>query len=389
MIPQIDLTRQHAALRAELLEAAGRVLTSCRFILGPEVQALEGELAALCGARHGIGVNSGTDALLLALKAVGVRPGDEVITPAFSFVASASTIVLAGAVPVFVDIDSRTYNLDPGRLEAAITPRTRAVVPVHLYGQPAAMDAIMAVARARGLAVVADAAQAVGARYAGQGVGAWGDAACLSFYPTKNLGACGDGGMVLTNRDDVAERVRLLRDHGAPRKYTHVELGYSSRLDELQAAFLRVKLKRLPHWNETRRRIAQRYAELLAGLPLALPVERPPAWHIYHQFTLRTAKRDALAAALGELGVGTSIHYPSTIPAQPVFSNALASSSAAAPPATAAARPAASTIDASSGCPCAEQAAAEVLCLPCFPELTDDEITRVAAAVKTAVARVC
>ncbi len=367
MIPQIDLTRQHEALRAELIEAAGRVLDSCRFILGPEVQTLESELAAFCGARHGIGVNSGTDALLLALKAVGVKPGDEVITSAFSFVASASTIVLAGAVPVFADIDPQTYNLDPARLEAAITPRTRAVVPVHLYGQPAAMDAITATAQSHKLAVVADAAQAVGARYADRPVGAWGDAVCLSFYPTKNLGGCGDGGMVLTTRDDVAERVRLLRDHGASRKYMHVELGYSSRLDELQAALLRVKLKRLPAWNDARRRIAGRYAELLAGLPLTLPVERTPAWHIYHQFTVRTGKRDALAAALGELGVGISVHYPSTIPAQPAFARA----------------------DASGACPCAEQAAAEVLCLPCYPELTDDEVGRVAAAVKQAVARVC
>jgi dTDP-4-amino-4,6-dideoxygalactose transaminase len=366
MIPQIDLKRQHEALRAELLEAAARVLDSCRFILGPEVQALERELAALCGARHGVGVNSGTDALLLALKAVGVKPGDEVITSAFSFVASASTVVMAGAVPVFADIDPQTYNLDPARLEAAITARTRAVVPVHLYGQPAAMDAITAVARARGLAVVADAAQAVGARYAELPVGAWGDAVCLSFYPTKNLGACGDGGMVLTTSDDVAERVRLLRDHGAPRKYMHVELGYSSRLDELQAALLRVKVKRLPGWNEARRRIARRYAELLASLPLTLPVERPPAWHIYHQFTVRTGKRDALVAALGELGVGTSVHYPSTIPAQPAFARA----------------------EAPGSCPCAEAAAAEVLCLPCYPELSEAEVERVAAAVKEAVARV-
>jgi dTDP-4-amino-4,6-dideoxygalactose transaminase len=367
MIPQIDLKRQHDALRAELLEAAARVLDSCRFILGPEGQALEGELAAFCGARHGVGVNSGTDALLLALKAVGVQPGDEVITSAFSFVASASTIVMAGAVPVFVDIDPQTYNLDPARLEAAITRRTRAVMPVHLYGQPAAMDAVAAIARNHELAVVADAAQAVGARYADRGIGAWGDAVCLSFYPTKNLGACGDGGMVLTTRDDVAERVRLLRDHGAPRKYTHVELGYSSRLDELQAALLRVKLKRLAEWNDARRRIARRYAALLAGLPLTLPVERPPAWHVYHQFTVRTGKRDALAAALGELGVGTSIHYPSIIPAQPAFARA----------------------EATGTCPCAEQAAAEVLCLPCYPELTDDQVGRVAEAIKQAVARVC
>ena len=242
MIPQIDLKRQHESLRAELMDAAARVLDSCRFVLGPEGQALERELADLCGARHGVGTGSGTDALLLALKAVGVRPGDEVITSAFSFVASATTIVMAGATPVYVDIEPDTFNLDPARVERAITSRTRAIVPVYLYGQVAAMDALGELARARGLVIVADAAQAVGASYAGRPVAAWADATALSFYPTKNLGACGDGGMVLTTRDDVAERVRLLRDHGAPRRYTHVELGGCSRLDELQAALLRVKL---------------------------------------------------------------------------------------------------------------------------------------------------
>lgn len=368
-IPQIDLRRQHEALREELLTAASRVLAGSRFILGPEVEALERELAALCEARHGIGVNSGTDALLLALKAVGVGPGDEVITSPFSFVASASTIVLAGATPVYVDVDPETFNLDPERLSAAIGPRTRAIVPVHLYGQPAPMDRIVSIAQARGIAVVADAAQAIGARYDGKGVAAWGDAACLSFYPTKNLGACGDGGMILTTRDDVAERVRRLRDHGAARKYLHVELGFSSRLDELQAAMLRVKLRRLPEWNERRRALAARYGRLLAGLPLALPVEQPPARHVYHQYTVRTAKRDALAAALGERAVGTAIHYPTILPCQPLFALRPESSAAA-----------------ESAFPNAFQAAGEVLGLPCFPELTDSEVDRVAAAVKEALA---
>jgi dTDP-4-amino-4,6-dideoxygalactose transaminase len=365
-IPQIDLKRQHEALRAELMEASARVLDSCRFILGPEGATLERELAAQCGARHGVGTGSGTDALLLALKAVGVGPGDEVITSAFSFVASGTTVVMAGATPVFVDVDPATYNLDPGRVERAITPRTRAIVPVHLYGQPAAMDTLCEIARAHRVAVVADAAQAVGAAYAGRPVAAWGDVSILSFYPTKNLGGCGDGGMVLTTRDDVAARVRLLRDHGAPRRYTHVELGGCSRLDELQAALLRVKLKRLPQWNERRRAIAAHYSAALAGLPLGLPVERPPAHHIYHQYTVRSAKREALAAALAALGVGTSIHYPSTIPAQPVF-----------------ARP-----NADREFPAATQAAAEVLCLPCYPELTDAEVGQVVEAVKRSVAEV-
>ncbi|HSL49225.1 MAG TPA: DegT/DnrJ/EryC1/StrS family aminotransferase [Candidatus Deferrimicrobiaceae bacterium] len=365
-IPQIDLKRQHEALRGELMEAVARVLDSCRFILGPEGQALESELAGLCGARHGVGTGSGTDALLLALKAVGVKPGDEVITSAFSFVASATTIVMAGATPVFVDIESDTFNLDPARVERAITPRTRAIVPVYLYGQVAAMDVLGDLARARGLAIVADAAQAVGASYAGRPVAAWGDATTLSFYPTKNLGACGDGGMVLTTRDDVAERVRLLRDHGSSRKYTHVELGGCSRLDELQAALLRVKLKRLPEWNERRRAVARHYSAALAGLPLILPVERPPARHVYHQYPVRSAKREALAQALAGLGVGTSVHYPSTIPAQPLFS-----------------RP-----NADREFPVATQAAAEVLCLPCYPELRDPEVDQVVDAIKRALAQV-
>src|SRR5258705_12870388 len=321
MIPAIDLARQHQALRAELLAAATGVLDSCRFVLGPEGQTLERELAALCGARLGVGTGSGTDALLLALKAVGVVPGDEVITSAFSFVASGTTIVMAGATPVSVDVDPGTYNLDPARVERAIPARPRAIVPVHLYGQPAKMDAICDLARAHGLAVVGDAAQAVGAAYGGRPVAAWGDVSILSFYPTKNLGGCGDGGMVLTTRDDVAERVRLLRDHGSSTKYVHTELGYSSRLDELQAALLRVKLTHLAEWTDARRRLAARYRDGLAGTGLGLPAERPPARHVYHQFAVRAPGRDALAAALAARGVGTSVHYPTILPCQPLFSH--------------------------------------------------------------------
>ena len=339
---------------------------SCRFILGPEVTALEAELAARCGVGHGIGVNSGTDALVLALKAVGVGPGDEVITSAFSFVASASTALMLGARPVFVDIDPVTFNLDPELVDRAVTPRTRAILAVHLYGQPAAMDAIGTIARARKVAVVEDAAQAVGASYAGRPAGSWSDVACLSFYPTKNLGGCGDGGMVLTSRDDIAGAIRRLRDHGSPRKYEHVELGYSSRLDELQAALLRVKLRHLSAWNERRRAIAARYRELLREAPLAIAEEVPPARHIYHQFTVRSPKRDVLVAALGDAGVGTAVHYPIPIPAQPMF--AIPDSDRAFPHAT--------------------RAAAEVLSLPCFPELTEDEIRTVAGAVRAALERI-
>ncbi|HEU5322677.1 MAG TPA: DegT/DnrJ/EryC1/StrS family aminotransferase, partial [Methylomirabilota bacterium] len=258
MIPFLDLTRQHAALKAELMAALERVLDTSHFVLGPEGRALEAELAAAAGVRHGVGVGSGTDALRLVLAALGIGPGDEVITPAFSFVASATTVVMAGATPVFADIDPETYALDPAAVERALTPRTRAIVPVHLYGHPAAMDRLTALARDRGVAVVEDAAQAIGADYGGRPVGSWGDAACVSFYPTKNLGACGDAGLVLTDRDDVAERLRRLRHHGDRGRYLHEELGYCSRLDELQAAVLRVKLRRLAAWTEARRRIAGR-----------------------------------------------------------------------------------------------------------------------------------
>ncbi len=363
MIPFLDLTRQHRALHAELLAALGRVVDSAHFVLGPEGRALEAELAAACGVRHGVGVGSGTDALRLALAAVGVRPGDEVVTPAFSFVASASTIVMAGARPVFVDVDPDTCALDPAAFADAITPRTRAVVVVHLYGHPAPIDAVVAVARAHGVAVVEDAAQAIGATWAGRPVGSWGDAACISFYPTKNLGACGDAGMLVTDRDEVAEHVRRLRHHGDGGRYRHVELGYCSRLDELQAAVLRVKLLHLGRWTDTRRAIAARYRAGLAGLPLGLPVERAEARHVYHLFTVRHPQRDALAAALADLGVGTAVHYPLPVPGQPMFGAD------------------------ERRWPQAGRAAREVLSLPCYPEMTEAEIAGVIEAVRAAVAR--
>jgi dTDP-4-amino-4,6-dideoxygalactose transaminase len=364
-IPFLDLRRQHRALRAELLDAVARVLDGSQFVLGGEGRALEAELAGLAGVRHGVGLASGTDALRLALAAVGVTPGDEVVTPAFSFVASASTIVMAGACPVFVDVEPRTLALDPAGLERALTPRTRAIVVVHLYGHPAPIDRIAEIARRRGVALVEDAAQAIGATWDGRPVGAWGDAACLSFYPTKNLGACGDAGLLLTDRDDVAERVRRLRHHGDGGRYHHLELGYCSRLDEIQAAMLRVKLRRLDGWTQARRRLAARYRAGLAGLPLALPAEDPRARHIYHQFVVRHPQRDALAKVLADLGVGTMVHYPLAVPEQPLFGQ-----------------------DAERAWPQAWRAAREVLSLPCYPEMTDAEIDGVVAAVRTAVDRV-
>jgi dTDP-4-amino-4,6-dideoxygalactose transaminase len=364
-IPFLDLTRQHRALKAELLAAVERVLDSSQFVLGGEGRALEAELAARAGVRHGVGVGSGTDALRLALTAVGVKPGDEVITPAFSFVASASTIVMAGATPVFVDIEPVTYGLDPEPLEGALTSRTRAIVAVHLYGHPARIDRIADIARRHGVALIEDAAQAIGAAWDGRPIGGWGDAACLSFYPTKNLGACGDAGLLLTDRDDLAEHLRRLRHHGDRGRYHHEELGYCSRLDEVQAAMLRVKLRRLDGWTEARRRLAARYRAELAGLPLGLPFEDPRARHIYHVFTVRHPRRDALARALADLGVGTMVHYPRSVPDQPLFG-----------------------LDAERQWPQAWRAAREVLSLPCYPEMTDAEADGVVAAVRTAVGRI-
>jgi dTDP-4-amino-4,6-dideoxygalactose transaminase len=361
MIPLVDLTRQHAALRAELLEAITRVLDSSRFVLGGAGETLEGELAARAGVRHGVGVNSGTDALRLALAALGVGRGDEVITPAFSFVASASTVVMAGATPVFADIEPETYALDVAAVEHAITPRTRAIVAVHLYGHPAPMDRLLALARPRGIAVIEDAAQAVGAALDRRPVCGWGDAACLSFYPTKNLGGCGDGGMVLTDREDVADRLRRLRHHGDTGRYQHVDLGYCSRLDEIQAAVLRVKLRHLDRWTEARRAIAARYATLLADVPVTLPRERPGARHVYYLYTVRHGHRDALAKTLADLGVGTAVHYPVPLPAQPVFGQAD-----------------------ERRWPEAWRAAREVLSIPCFAELSEGEVAAVAAAMRRA-----
>jgi dTDP-4-amino-4,6-dideoxygalactose transaminase len=364
MIPFLDLRRQHGPLKAELMAALERVVDSSQFVLGSEGRALETEVAAACGVDHAVGVGSGTDALRLALSALGIGAGDEVITPAFSFVASATTIMMTGATPVFADIDPHTYNVDVRAVERAITPRTRAIMPVHLYGCPAPVDELAALARARGLAIVEDAAQAIGATLHGRPIGGWGDVAGLSFYPTKNLGACGDAGMVVTNRADVVERVRRLRHHGDGGRYRHVELGYCSRLDEMQASLLRVKLGRLHGWTEARRRIAARYRAALTGLPLHLPVEPEGARHIYHLFTVRHGNRDAFVKGLEALGVGTAVHYPLPVPGQPMFGGG-----------------------GEKDFPHAWRAAREVVSLPCFPELTDAEVSEVIAAVKDACAR--
>ena len=338
------------------------MLRSGQMILGPRVEALERDVARLCGTAFGVGVANGTDGLYLALRALGVGRGDDVVTTSFSFVATATSIVRAGARPVFADVDARTLNVGPEQIEAALTPATRAVVVVHLYGNPAPMGPIMELARRRGLWVVEDMAQAIGASYEGRPVGSFGDAAVISFYPTKNLGGCGDGGMVVTSSAEVAERLRMLRNSGQRRRYVCEDAwGINSRLDELQAALLGVKLRHLERWTERRRELARRYIEGLAGLPVEPVAETERGRAVYHQFTVRARRRDELARHLAEQGIGSTVYYPVPLHRQPGLA-------------------AVSLVPA--GAPQAERAADEVLSLPMFPELAPEEVDEVVAAIR-------
>jgi dTDP-4-amino-4,6-dideoxygalactose transaminase len=358
-IPLIDLKAQYRAIKPELDHAIQAVLELGQFILGPEVEAFERELAAYCGVAYAVGVASGTDALELALRACGIGPGQEVLTTAYSFIATAEAIVSAGAVPVFVDIDPATYNLDVSQVDRALTARTKAILPVHLYGLPCRMDAVLDLAKAHRLRVVEDCAQAVGAVFRGRRVGSFGDAAALSFYPSKNLGAYGDGGMVLTNDQAVAEQVRLLRAHGSRERYRHLVLGTNSRLDELQAAVLRVKLCHLERWTEARRRHAAAYREAFRRHHLddiVLPQELPGSRHVYSLYSIRVKERDRLAAALAQQGIETQVAYPSSLPAQPALQPYALQSSP---------------------CPVSDAVAKDVLALPIYPELTPETIERV------------
>jgi dTDP-4-amino-4,6-dideoxygalactose transaminase len=361
MIPVIDLKAQYSRIRNEIEKAVAEVFSSGEFILGPAVRDLEEHIARYCGCTFGVGVASGTEALRLSMAALGIGPGDEVISPAFTFIATASTISRSGARPLFVDVDPRTFNIDPQGIGKIITARTKAIVPVHLYGQPADMDPIMELAAAHGLAVIGDAAQAIGAGYKGRSVCSEGHLACLSFYPTKNLGAYGDGGMILTNDAALAERVDMLRRHGSRKKYEAEILGFNSRLDSLQAAILLVKLKYLDEWNEARRRIANRYNELLAGTPVTTPYEMPDAYHVYHQYTILAPRRDDLAAHLKASGIGTMVYYPRPLHQQRLY--------------------AASGYGAVS-LPVCERLSGEVLSLPIYPELTEEQQNDVAGAVR-------
>ncbi|MFQ5889937.1 MAG: DegT/DnrJ/EryC1/StrS family aminotransferase [Gemmatimonadota bacterium] len=352
-VPLLDLQAQYASIRDEVRAAIDRVCESQRFILGPEVEALEAEIAATCGARFAIGVSSGTDALLVALMALEVGPGDEVITPAYSFFATAGAIARLGARPVFADIDPQSFNLDPQGVSDRISSRTRAILPTHLFGRCADLGVLLEAARDRGIAVVEDAAQGIGARdEAGRPAGSAGDLGCLSFFPTKNLGAFGQGGMVVTSDERLAERVRVLREHGAKPKYHHSLVGGNFRLDALQAAVLRVKLPNLERWSRGRRARADRYRRLMAqaGLTDRVTVPADAPGHIYNQFVIRASERDRLRVHLEEKGIGTEVYYPIPLHLQECFRSL-------------------GYVEGS--LPHAERAARETLALPIYPELTE------------------
>jgi dTDP-4-amino-4,6-dideoxygalactose transaminase len=353
-VPMLDLGLQYDSIRPEIKAAIDQVLDSQHFILGPQVKALEEEVARFCGTRFGVGVASGTDALILALRAAGIGPGDQVIVPSFSFIATGDSVSLLGATPVFVDIDPETFCIAPSQLLKKITPLTKAIIPVHLYGQSADMDSISEIARQHNILVIEDNAQAIGATYKGRKTGSMGDIGCLSFFPSKNLGAYGDAGMVVTNSEEIAGRLRALRAHGSRKKYFSEEQGWNSRLDEIQATILRVKLRHLEQWNIGRRSRAARYDTLLQAVP---GVKRPKTaeWgeHVFHQYTVRVPNRDAVQKRLTERGVASTVYYPVPMHLQPIFG----------------------PLGYKRGdLPECEGAAEEVLSLPIYPELTDEQI---------------
>jgi dTDP-4-amino-4,6-dideoxygalactose transaminase len=361
MVPFVDLKKQYRSIKSEIDEAVMSVLDSAQFVLGNEVAAFENEFAAYNGAQYAIGVSSGTSALHLALLAAGIGPEDEVVTVPFTFVATVAAICYTGAKPVFVDIARDSFTMDVRRLEAVITDRTKAILPVHLYGQPADMDPILDIARRRNLLVIEDAAQAHGAEYKGRKAGSIGDMGCFSFYPGKNLGAYGEGGAVITNSPDYNRRIRMLRDWGAERKYYHEVRGYNYRLEGLQGAILRVKLRHLDAWTEARRRNARLYHEVLADGPLVIPEEMSYARHAWHVYAVRSENRPAIQQKLQAEGIQTNLHYPFPIHLLPAYAD----------------------LGYEEGdFPRAEAAAREELSLPMYPELSADQIERVSAAVR-------
>jgi dTDP-4-amino-4,6-dideoxygalactose transaminase len=364
-IHMVDVVGQYKKIKSEIDEAIHRVLDSGQFILGPAVKEFESSAARYLGVRHAIGCASGTDALQVAMMALGIGPGDEVVTTPFTFVATTETIVLLGAKPIYVDIDPGTLNINPDLVEKAITKKTKAIIPVHLYGQPVDMDPLMKVAEKHGIPVIEDAAQAMGADYKGKKVGGIGALGAISFFPSKNLGAFGDAGMVVTNDDRLAEKVRMIIVHGSNVRYIHEILGVNSRLDSLQAAILNVKIKYLDAWHEARRSAARRYNELLKGLDVVVPHEAPYGRHIYHQYTVRLKKRDSVVRILTQEKIPHAIYYPIPLHRQKAFE--------------AAGKPLETF-------PVTEQAASEVLSLPMHTELTEDQQSFIVSALRKGLA---
>jgi dTDP-4-amino-4,6-dideoxygalactose transaminase len=363
IVPFVDLKAQYRAIAAEVEEAMHRVVADADFILGADVEFFEREFADFCEAEYAVGLDSGTSALELALRAHGVGEGDEVITVSHTFIATAAAISYTGARPVLIDIDPDTYNIDVAQIEAAVTPRTKAIVPVHLYGQAADLDPILSIARKHNLIVIEDACQAHGARYKGKSVGAVGDAGCFSFYPGKNLGAYGDAGMIVTNSKELADKVRLLRNYGQPQKYQHVIMGYNRRLDSLQAAVLRAKLRHLDDWNASRRRAARLYDEMLKDVDeVRTPYYAEESVHVYHLYVIQHPKRDQLLKYLKDQGVFAGLHYPTPVHLQPCYEHL------AKPPGS---------------FPFTEAAASRVISLPMFAEITEEQIEYVCDRIKS------
>jgi dTDP-4-amino-4,6-dideoxygalactose transaminase len=363
MIPMVDLKTQYMEIKEEIDRGILDVLEKCQFILGPNVSAFEEEAAAFLGVKQAVAVASGTDALHLALLTAGIGPGDEVITTPFTFIATAEAIRYVGARPVYVDIDPETFNIDPARIEAAVTEATKAILPVHIFGQPADMTAIEEISNRHNLLLIEDCAQSFGASIAGRMTGSIGTMGCFSFFPSKNLGCYGDGGMITTNSSELAEKIRILRNHGSRIRYHHETIGYNSRLDEIQAVVLRAKLKRISFYNEGRRRVARLYTSLLDGPDVRCPVEDGKGLHVYHQYTIMSDKREKIMKALGNAGIASAIYYPIPLHRQEVFAAEYGKVSL----------------------PVSELTSARCFSLPIFPEMTEAQVGEVVGVIKEAL----
>ncbi len=358
-IPMVDLKEQYKSLRPEIEKGIKAVLNSVNFILGPAGRELEEKIASYCGTSHALGVASGTDALHLAIRAMDIGPGDEVITTPFTFIATAEAIVYVGATPVFVDIDPDTFNMDPDLLESAVTGSTRAVIPVHMFGQPVNMEPIVELCERRGIGIVEDCAQAFGATLGDRIVGSFGDAGCFSFFPSKNLGCYGDGGMIVTDSDQIAQRIQALRNHGSSQRYIHKEIGYNSRLDEIQAVILHEKLKHIEKYNSLRRENARLYDNRFTGSPVVIPVVKENCTHVYHQYTIMVNNREAVQKALNDNGIASAVYYPIPLHRQQAFASLCSGVSM----------------------PNAQMVAEKVLSLPMYPELKPAQIDRICDVV--------